>query len=217
MLDVIELQETVTLTGDVIARNIPYEDFLRDYDGQHVEWIQGTVIRMSTVEPRHNRLTRFTMRLLEDYLVLSGTGGEIFHDPMVMKLEPGLSGRAPDVFVVLPGGKAVIRGSDILGPADVVVEIISPGSQRQDRVDKLREYERGGVREYWAIDYSRDEALFYQRNALDLFDLVAPDADGIYHSQVLRRFALPVNILWQEFPPQGPEVTRLVEAMLALL
>ena len=214
MQSIIPLQDTVLVSGDVIARDITYEEFLRRFDGQHVEWINGVVIQMPTVGPPHNRLTRFSMRLLEDYLVLSNTDGEIFHDPMVMKTAPNLPGRAPDVFVVLAHQKHLIQATEFAGAADLVIEIVSPGSQRADRVDKLREYEKGGVGEYWVIDHTRRDALFYQLNAQGVFDLTAPDENGVYHSRILPKLSISVAVFWQEFPPQGPEVTHMVEAML---
>ena len=214
MQNVIPIQDTVLITGDVIATGVSYPDFLTQYDGQHVEWINGVVIQMSTVGPQHNRLTRFCMVLLDDYLSLSGLGGDIFHDPMVMKADPNLPGRASDIFVVLPHKRHFIRESDVAGPADLVIEIVSPGSQRQDRVDKYREYERGGIPEYWLLDPIREESLFYQLNEQGVYDLVEPSAEGVYHSKILKQLKLPVNIFWRDPLPQGKEVSEMVEAML---
>lgn len=214
MQNVIPMRDTVLVTGDVIATDVRYEDFLAQYDGQHVEWINGVVIKMPTVGPKHNRLTRFCIVLLDDFLHLSGLGGDIFHDPMVMKTSPDLPGRAPDIFVLLPHKQHFIRESEVAGPADLVIEIVSPGSQRQDRVDKHREYERGGVPEYWLIDPIREETLFHQLNENGVYDLIAPDANRIYHSRVLPGLKIDAAIFWRDPLPQGGEVTEMVEAML---
>jgi Uma2 family endonuclease len=214
MQNVIPIQDTVLITGDVIATDVRYEDFLAQYEGQHVEWINGAVIKMPTVGPKHNRLTRFCIVLLDDFLDLSGLGGDIFHDPMVMKTSPDLPGRAPDIFILLPHKKQFIRESEVAGPADLVIEIVSPGSQRQDRVDKHREYELGGIPEYWLIDPIREETLFHQLNERGVYDLIAPDRNSIYHSRVLPKFKIDLRIFWQDPLLQGGEVAKLVEAML---
>jgi len=214
MQNVISLQDTVLVTGEVIATNVSYEDFLTQYDGQHVEWINGVVIKMPTVGPQHNRLTRFCIVLLDDYLSLSKLGGDIFHAPMVMKVDPNLPRRAPDVFVILPHKRHLIRENDVAGPADLVIEIVSPGSQRQDRVDKYREYERGSVPEYWLLDPTRQETLFHQLNENGVYDLVAPDKNGVYHSRVLKWLKIAVATFWRDPLPQGIQVTEMVKAML---
>lgn len=202
------------ISGEVIARDVPYDDFLTRFDGQRVEWINGTVITMSPVSSTHNDVSVFLITLFSFYVKQTG-GGRVFHDPMVMRPTPESPARSPDVQVVLPGGQAVISDHAVNGPADLVVEIVSPESQRRDRVEKFSEYERGGVREYWIIDPIHREVLFYQRGADGLFTRIQPDEAGTYHSRALDRFHLNVAVL-TTFPlPVGPEVADLVSAMLA--
>jgi len=38
------------------------------------------------------------------------------------------------------------------GAPDLIIEILSPGTTRQDRDSKYRLYEKSGVREYWIVD-----------------------------------------------------------------
>jgi Uma2 family endonuclease len=133
---------------------------------------------------------------------------------MVMKLNPDLPGRAPDIQVVLEKNLHIIRENEIAGAADLVVEVVSPGSQRQDRIEKYREYEKGGVEEYWILDPTREETLFYQLNNQGVYDLVDTTATGIYTSHVLPGMTLKVDLFWQDSLPRGPEIAELVKAML---
>jgi Uma2 family endonuclease len=57
----------------------------------------------------------------------------------------------PDVAFIATENLGILRDV-IRGPADLVAEIVSPGSRRRDRVDKKDLYEQHGVKEYWVVD-----------------------------------------------------------------
>ena len=136
----------------------------------------------------------------------------MLHSPFVMKLPH--SSREPDVQVVLPTSLERIKDTYLDGPADLVVEIISPESDTRDRVDKFSEYQAGGVPEYWIIDPIYEEALFYQRDEQGLFQRAPLDEHGVYHSRILPRLALSPTTFWQQNLPDGAETSQMVEAML---
>lgn len=46
---------------------------------------------------------------------------------------------------------------------DIVVEVVSPGSEERDYVEKRQEYLAFGVREYWIIDAQKQEMLVLRR------------------------------------------------------
>ena len=210
-----EILKSPTQQGEkIVARDMSYEAFLAtDFGDTRVEWVNGVVIDMGSVSKTHNAITRFLITLFENLLSLTG-GGEVFHDPMVMKASPDLPGRAPDIQVILPEHVHIIRENEVAGPADLVVEVVSPESIQRDHVDKQREYEKGGVKEHWVIDHLERETLFYQRNQRGKFDLAQPDENGIYYSKVLPQLHLPAAIFWQDELPRGIEIADMVKAML---
>lgn len=210
----IETPTTMRLSGDVIATHIPYEAFLRQFQGQRVEWIAGTVIQMSPVTTEHNELTNFLTLLLSFYLARSG-GGRVFTDPVVMRLANVERGRAPDVQVLLPESYDRIHELEITGAADLVIEVVSADSQRRDRVEKFNEYERGGVKEYWIIDPLRRETLFYALSDAGLYELVPPNAQGIFQSPVLPRLQFDPALFWQRPLPDAVMIVALVDQMLS--
>ena len=47
---------------------------------------------------------------------------------------------------------------------EIVIEVVSPGSEQRDYVEKREEYLRFGVREYWIVDAERQEILVLRRS-----------------------------------------------------
>jgi Uma2 family endonuclease len=121
-----------------------------------------------------------------------------------MRLEQ--SGREPDLLFVAQEHLERLRESFLDGPADLVVEILSPESAGRDRGEKFYEYEEAGISEYWLVDPLRQEVEFYQLDAQGRYRLTLPDTEGIYRSKMLGGFWLPVAWLWK--PPRVLDALR---------
>lgn len=202
------------LSGErVVARGVAYDDYLSGGYGRHTEWIQGVVIVMSPTSIPHERLVSF-LRLLFSLYLDQTTGGEVFGDPVVMKAAPDLPARQPDVQVILPAQAHFVEQNQVAGPAALVVEVVSPESVNRDRGAKFKEYEAGGVAEYWIVDANRREALFYVRGADGLFHSRLP-VGSVYTAHMLPRLRLPVELLWRDKLPSASETVQIIEQMLA--
>ena len=176
---------------------ITYEQFLATADeDKPAEWINGKVIYMAPVSRTHNKLEGFLYNLIGDF-VEDHQLGEVLFDAFQMKTGPSLPGREPDILYIANENLPRLKETYLDGPADLVVEIVSPESQERDRVEKYREYEQGGVKEYWLIDPERQEAIFYRRNAQGIYEPGPVGEDGIYESAILPGLRLKVSWLWQ--------------------
>jgi Uma2 family endonuclease len=196
-----DILESVPASG----RKMTYEEFLARCDERNaVEWVDGEIIYM-TVSLTHNKLNLWLINIITIYLE-HYLNGELFADSVQMKTGPDLPGRAPDVCVLLNENLGRLRENFIDGPADFVIEIISPESLGRDRGDKFVEYESGGVREYWIIDPIRKQADFYLRGDDGLFHPTTPNAAGIYRSSILDGLWVDVEWLWRTPRPTVAEV-----------
>ena len=174
-----------------------YEAFLEyDFENPHVEWVDGEVVMMAPVSGEHQDVAGFLYNLFTHFLEEDDLG-RVRYDPFQMKTGLDLPGRAPDIQIILKKNLRRLKKNHLRGPADLVVEVISPGSRGTDRGDKFYEYEKGGVREYWLIDPERKQAEFYERGRDGIYKLVAVSADGVFHSRVLKGLWVNVNWLWQ--------------------
>ena len=101
------------------------------------------------------------------------------------------------------------------GPADICIEVVSPGSVGTDYGEKLAEYEAGGVREYWIIDPQRKRCLFNRLDEGNLYADAPVDGTGNYRTPLLPQFVLHVPGLWAETLPDYGAVWQAVQSMLA--
>lgn len=174
-----------------------YEQYLADPTiDEHTEWVDGEVIPMMSVSSTHAEVTGFLIQMLGFY-----TGarrlGQVYSDPFQMKLERG---RAPDVMFVRTENLARRHRFFLEGPADLVVEVISEGTEGIDRGDKFFEYQAGGVPEYWIIDPDREVAEFYLLDEKGVYRSANVPVDGAFESPSLEGMQLQVRWLWDRPP-----------------
>jgi len=162
---------------------------------------------MSLVTEPHENIRGFLYSLLKNFVEAHHLG-RVYSEPFQMKTGPDLPSRAPDVFFVANENLRRVTRMYLEGPADLVVEIISPVSRATDRGDKFYEYEQGGVPEYWLLDPERQQAEFYLRGSDGIYRLVPLGSDGVYRSKMLKDLWLRVEWLWQPQPPPILDVLR---------
>ena len=76
--------------------------------------------------------------------------------------------------------KVELTPERLLGPADLVVELISDNSVTRDRRDKFGEYAAAGVPEYWLFDPRphRQTAAFFHLTEEGSYRAAELDGDG---------------------------------------
>ncbi len=175
---------------------LSYEKFLEWKDEDTLaEWVDGEIVMTSPASKRDQEVSGFLYELLKIY-VRNRDLGEIIQAPFQMKLEN--SGREPDLMFVAKKHLNRLESNFLDGPADLVIEIISPESIGRDRGEKFYEYERAQIPEYWLIDPETKRAEFYAFNKEKIYTLVLGGSEGEFNSNILPDFWLDVSWLWQQ-------------------
>ncbi len=142
-----------------MSDNLAYQE-----ERRREELIGGKVVAMS---PRpsfnHNRVASNLFWVFETYL--RGKKCTPFADGTDLYLTED-NRFIPDVMIVCDPDK--IKSDGVHGAPDLVVEVLSPSTTRNDRTRKKDVYARCGVREYWLVSpdeksvevYRADEAEF---------------------------------------------------------
>jgi Uma2 family endonuclease len=214
LLEQTQTEEERPVYGVVVATGVSLEDYLAHYAADFCEWIDGVVIRMSPAELKHNKLIAYLLKLFEAYFELRPIG-EVVFAPFVVRL-PAFPNRRrePDLLVVLHTNPGELKATYMDGPPDICIEVVSAESVERDHGEKFREYEQGGVPEYWIIDPLHTECRFYRLNPDGLYTRQEPDSAGDYATTALPGLKLRVPLLWQETLPGPAAVVAAVQAML---
>ncbi len=175
------------------SSQMTYQEFLDWADEDtFAEWVNGDVIMSSPASLPQQEMVGLLYELLRSYAFFHDLG-TVIQAPFQMKLEHG---REPEVLFIGQEHRHRLKDTYLDGPADLVIEVISPESIGRDRGEKFYEYERHGVREYWLIDPLTQRAEFYHLTG-NRYRLMPLDSDRIYRSLVLPGFWVDVEWLWQ--------------------
>jgi Uma2 family endonuclease len=146
---------------------VSYADLERwPEDGRRYELYDGEVFEI----PAPILLHQFVLGRL--YLALSAyvqaNGGAVFVAPVDIVLTD-FDVVQPDVLLFTPEREHLLHMRQVTRHApDLAIEILSPGTARNDRVRKPRLFERHRLKEYWLVDPDEPSVYVYQLMAVRL-------------------------------------------------
>ena len=125
-------------------------DYMNTPDDVRYQLIDGELVLAPSPTTRHQRISRDIGFDLEQF-VRQRQLGETFYAPLDVMF-PDHEAYQPDILFISNERRAIITEANIQGAPDLVVEILSPSTQRYDRGHKQEVYSQQGVREYWIVD-----------------------------------------------------------------
>ena len=162
-----------------------YEDYLRLTDDKRYEVINGRLYEMPAPTPLHQRILKRLLNILTGFAELKENRGEILPSPIDVVLGDRYV-LQPDIVFISKERLGIIGEKAIMGPPDLVVEIISPATIRRDTVVKKGIYEKFGVKEYWIV-YPEEKAVevwvLNDKGEYELFSVA--EGEGKVKSKVL--------------------------------
>jgi len=168
----------------------------RDYealpDEPRCELIFGRIYVSPSRSPLHQAILLALAHALET--AAFETGGLLFVAPLDTFLADH-SVVQPDVLYISAARRGILQ-ERIEGAPDLLVEVLSPGTARRDRGEKLLLYAQSGVREYWIVD-PQERQIEFLINEEGRF-VVALPAAGEYRSQALPEVQLDIAAFWRE-------------------
>lgn len=183
-----------TLTGFTPVSTLgPYRaaDYWKLPEGERVELIFGRLV----VSPAPNLLHQIVSITLSSHLfgIARRSNGIALDAPTDVELAEHTIIQ-PDVMYVRRERRSILK-QRVVGPPDLLVEILSPHNSRRDRVDKLNLYAQYGVAEYWIVDPAERQFDFLV-NRSGKFE-VQPQQDNRYASPVCPELEIELADFWR--------------------
>lgn len=133
-------------------KKVTYAEYLKWPEEPRYEIIDGIPYLQAAPSRQHQRIvTQITGEL---YTFLKRKSCEVYAAPFDVRLsatedEEEYQVVQPDISVVCDERKLDDKGCK--GAPDLIVEVLSPSTWRRDRIEKLNQYQRHGVKEYLLI------------------------------------------------------------------
>jgi Uma2 family endonuclease len=144
---------TVNMSEALEPGYYTYADYLEWDEDFRAEIIDGELYMMATPSRFHQSISMALSARIYNFLL--GKTCKVYVAPFTVRLFPRRDGSddtvlEPDITVVCDPSKLDKQGC--AGAPDMVVEILSPSTARNDKIAKLRKYQKAGVKELWIID-----------------------------------------------------------------
>ncbi len=170
-----------------------YEDYARlPENGLRYEIIKGELLMTPAPRPLHQEVSLNLTYVLHQF-VRKNQLGKVYEAPIDVNL-PGLASPVqPDLLFIASDRLDIIKDRFIEGPPDLIMEILSSGSEIHDRRTKFELYARAGVREYWLVDPDRRAIEIYVLRGQAYAPLGNFGVEAETRSELLPGFAVKVG------------------------
>ncbi|WP_443938340.1 Uma2 family endonuclease [Pedobacter sp. MW01-1-1] len=151
-----------------LTQTYSYASYLTWLFDERVELIKGQVFEMSPAPSRiHQKISINILNPIVNFL--KGNSCDVYAAPFDVRF-PKESKADKDVYTVLQPDicvvcdKSKLDDKGCVGAPDLVIEILSPGNNKKELLQKYAIYQEFGVKEYWVVSQSDKTVLIYTLN-----------------------------------------------------
>ncbi len=131
-----------------------YDDYLTWDEGVRIEILDGIAYMQAAPSRIHQEVL---MEISKQFAVyLTGKSCKVYPAPFCVRLDEKKDNEdiknvvEPDITIVCDKSKLDEKGCK--GAPDMIVEILSPSTVKNDRLIKFNMYEKAKVKEYWIVE-----------------------------------------------------------------
>lgn len=163
-------------------------------EGFFYELINGHIVKKQAPAPLHQEAVTNLSTFINNFIKEKQLG-KCYVSPIDVFFD-NYNNTQPDILFIKKDRLFIVTRNGIEGHPDLIVEVLSPSTYRNDRKDKKDLYCEFGVSEYWIVD------THYQ--AIEIYSLVDnvyvmtsfATATGLIESRVLEGFSLDIATIF---------------------
>jgi Uma2 family endonuclease len=147
-------KECLTMPLSKPEQKYSYADYLTWGENERWEILDGVPYMQAAPSRIHQEILMELSRQISNYL--SGKPCKVYPAPFCVRLDVKKNDNdvknvvEPDITIVCDSSKLDERGCK--GSPDMIIEIISPSTGKNDRFIKFNKYEKAGVKAYWVVE-----------------------------------------------------------------
>jgi Uma2 family endonuclease len=165
-------------------------------ENKKMEFINGEVYFQSPVKKRHLSASGNLFILMKTYVEINGLGFISTEKALVSLTRNDYE---PDICFWRKEISQHFLPTQMQFPApDLVVEVLSPSTEKHDREVKFEDYANHGVNEYWLIDAEKQVIEQYINENNIYQPKHKAEGEEIIFCQTLVGFNIPANVVFDE-------------------
>lgn len=187
------VNELTQILQEEEQRRIEFYNSISESD--KAEFINGEVIMHSPVKLDHSKVSMALLNLMYNYSRIHNLG-QVHHEKLMIQLTR--NSYEPDIVFFKKAKADAFTPGQMLFPApDLIVEVVSPSTEKYDRGIKFTDYALHGVSEYWIVDPAQKSAEQYFLQG-DTYMLEFKGKTGSITSKAIANFTIPVQAVFDE-------------------
>jgi Uma2 family endonuclease len=164
-------------------------------EGYFYELINGNIVKKQALSPQHQEAVGSIHAALHNFIKEKQLG-KCYMAPIDVFFDK-YNNTQPDILFIKKDRQFIITKHGIEGQPDLIVEVLSPSSFKNDRIVKKSVYLQFGVSEYWIVDpiYQSVEVFNLENGEYVLKHFVVES--GELESNVLEGFKIDIKKVFE--------------------
>jgi Uma2 family endonuclease len=174
-----------------------YEDYLQlPDDGKRYEIIDGELYMVPAPTTDHQSTVGNLFGTIW-YFLQHNPIGKVFPAPTDVIFSE-INVLQPDIVFVSKEKFDILTRENIQGAPDLVIEVLSPGTEHRDRTEKLATYAQFGVLEYWMVSEEGETVEVWRRKGNKLMFHALLDRAQTLTTPLLPGLEIPLERIFRK-------------------